>query len=198
MWSRTSGALYQEASGRASDFRHCVSSGGHWGVNGGRVGAYFSAALRILEEYDPAREGGSTMGHTNEVVRGRADRADRLVERAEAAEEAASECAEHLTRDFAKVRARAAVDPVLAGRSLSAAWTTDVMEEDEAEFVDAVADCMGAGLSLESALSSWDTGAMVADDDDDPGGWEDEAAVPTPMVVMAQRSPRGARRVYVR
>ena len=72
------------------------------------------------------------------------------------------------------------------------------MEEDEAEFVDAVADCMGAGLSLESALSSWDTGAMVADDDDDPGGWEDEAAVPTPMVVMAQRSPRGARRVYVR
>jgi hypothetical protein len=138
------------------------------------------------------------MGNTNEVVRGRVDKADRLAERAEAAEDAAIECAEHLSRDFARVRARIGLDPVLAGRSLSAAWTTDVMEEDEAEFVDAVADCLGVGLSLESALTSWDTGTMLADDNDDSVEADDDAPAPRLAIAIAQRSAPGSRRVYVR
>jgi hypothetical protein len=137
------------------------------------------------------------MGNTNEPVRGRAEKADKLAERAEAAQDAAIECAEHLSRDFARVRAKIAVDPVLAGRSLAAAWTTDVMEEDEAEFVDAVADCMGAGLSLESALTGWDTGTLLADDADDVAD-DDETTAPRLVVAIAQRSASGLRRVYVR
>ena len=138
------------------------------------------------------------MGNTNEPVRGRADKADKLAERAEAAQDAAIECAEHLSRDFARVRARIGLDPVLAGRSLAAAWTADVMEEDEAEFVDTVADCMGAGLSLESALTGWDTGTLVVDDSDDGGDGDDDATAPGLVVAIAQRSSRALRRVYVR
>ncbi|HEY4186436.1 MAG TPA: hypothetical protein VGP07_15275 [Polyangia bacterium] len=140
------------------------------------------------------------MRNTNEPVRGhaekdaKADKAARLSERAEAAHDAAIACAEHLTRDFARVRARLGMDPVLAPRSLAAAWTTDVMEEDEAEFVDAVADCMGAGLSLESALTGWDIGTLVVDDEDSS---EDDATAP-PLVIAVRQPPRGNRRVYVR
>ena len=107
--------------------------------------------------------------------------------------------AEHLSRDFARVRARLAVDPALVGRSLAAAWTTDVMEEDEAEFVDTLADCMGAGLSLETALTGWDIGTLVTEpiqdtvaaDEEDPS----EAYV---AVAMAHRQTPGSRRVLVR
>jgi len=162
------------------------------------------------------------MGNANEVVRGRADGQNRLAERGEgraaqevgllaarrpeaerkaaqaaareAAEQARIECAEHLTRDFAKVRARFGIDLALAPRSLDAAWTTDVIaEEDEAEFVDTLADCVGAGLPLESALTSWDTGTLVADDTD-----EDDDLAPPSMLAIARASRRTGRRVYVR
>jgi hypothetical protein len=147
------------------------------------------------------------MGNANEVVRGRADEQNRLAERGagrqgqeaakeaaklaerkaghhaahEAAEEARIQCAEHLTRDFARVRARFGMDPALAPRSL------------EAEFVDTLADCVGAGLPLESALTSWDTGTLVADDADD-----DDDLAPPLMVAIARASRRTGRRVYVR
>ena len=145
------------------------------------------------------------MRNTNEPARGHAEKdvkADKAArtsarssQRAEAAHDAAIACAEHLARDFARVRARLGMDPVLAPRSLAAAWTTDVMEEDEAEFVDAVADCMGAGLSLESALTGWDIGTLVVDDEEDSS--EDDATAP-PLVIAVRQPPRGNRRVYVR
>ena len=117
----------------------------------------------------------------------------------EATREQFGAAAEHLSRDFARVRARLAVDPALVGRSLAAAWTTDVMEEDEAEFVDTLADCMGAGLSLETALTGWDIGTLVTEpiqdtvaaDEEDPS----EAYV---AVAMAHRQTPGSRRVLVR
>jgi len=160
------------------------------------------------------------MGNANEVVRGRADEQNRLAERGagqvvketareaakqaerkaeqeaarEAAEEARIECAEHLTRDFARVRARFGMDLALAPRSLDAAWSTDVIvEEDEAEFVDTLADCVGAGLPLDSALTSWDTGTLVADDAD-----EDDDLAPPQMLSIGRDSRRTGRRVYVR
>jgi|GEM_PF-5963333 len=116
-----------------------------------------------------------------------------------AAQEQDGAAAEHLSRDFARVRARLAVDPAFAGRSLAAAWTTDVMEEDEAEFVDTVADCMGAGLSLETALTGWDLGALatepiqdtVAADEEDPS----ESYV---SIALGHQQAPGARRVFVR
>ena len=124
---------------------------------------------------------------------------DRSGDADEAAREPSGEAAEHLSRDFARVRARLAVDPALVGRSLAAAWTTDVMEEDEAEFVDTLADCMGAGLSLETALTGWDIGTLVTEpiqdtvaaDEEDPS----EAYV---AVALAHRQAPGSRRLLVR
>lgn len=150
------------------------------------------------------------MGNANDVVRGRADKQDRLAgaegeakqaakEAAKAAEreadqEARIQCAEHLTRDFARVRARFGMDPALAPRSLDAAWATEVIvEEDEAEFVDTLADCVGVGLPLESALTSWDTGTLVADEAD-----EDDDLPPTLILTIGRATSRTGRRVYVR
>ncbi|HEY8926395.1 MAG TPA: hypothetical protein VIU64_18565 [Polyangia bacterium] len=107
--------------------------------------------------------------------------------------------AEHLQQDFAKVRAKVAIDPVLASRSFSAAWTTDVMEdEDEAEFVDAVADCLGAGFSLESALTGWDNGTLAADGSEeaslfDESDRDDEATPSFPP----RHTPTGGRRIVI-
>lgn len=157
------------------------------------------------------------MGYANEAARGREDgpdrgqdggqmrgadrqsgRQQRELERAaarEAAEEAASACAEHLLRDLARVRARFGMDLALPRPALDAAWTTDVIEEeDEAELVDALADCVGAGLSLESALTSWDSGALAADDED---AADDDELTP-PLSLAIARGARGGRRVYVR
>lgn len=123
-------------------------------------------------------------------------------------DEAISE-AEHLKRDFARVRANVAKDSVVEPGSLSTAWTTDVMEEDEAEFVDAVADCLGAGFSLESALTGWDAGTLAAegqhsqDDSQEDGSLFDETRAfddepSLPASTPARRiTPPGARRVFV-
>jgi microcystin degradation protein MlrC len=66
------------------------------------------------------------------------------------------------------VRARFAVDPGMPAR-LANAWTapTGTVEEDESEFVDAVADCLSVGLPLDAAVASWRSGAMVVDSDDE-------------------------------
>ena len=108
--------------------------------------------------------------------------------------------AEHLQQDFAKVRAKVATDPVLASRSLSAAWTTDLIEEeDEAEFVDAVADCVGAGFSLESALTGWDNGTLAADGGEDGSLFDDESERDddTPSAFPPRHAPTGGRRIVI-
>ena len=83
--------------------------------------------------------------------------------------------------EVAHVRARFAVDPGMPAR-LANAWTapTGTVEEDESEFVDAVADCLSVGLPLDAAVASWRSGAMVADSDDeeeeeDTGVFDDAA-----------------------
>jgi hypothetical protein len=75
--------------------------------------------------------------------------------------------------EVAHVRARFAVDPSTPAR-LADAWTspTGTTEEDEAEFVDAMADCLSVGLPLEAAVASWRSGTLEVtseseDDDDD-------------------------------
>jgi hypothetical protein len=113
---------------------------------------------------------------------------------------------EHLTRDLARVRAKFGVDPVLAGRSLAAAWKSEApVEEDEAEFVDTVADCLGAGLSLDDALNCWDTGDLVyqaadheADEADDAGAGDGDRDEPVPTVQPPLRRSSTAHRVLVR
>ena len=65
---------------------------------------------------------------------------------------------------------------------------TAVMEEDEAEFIDAVADCLGVGLSLDAALSCWDSGGLVYDDaeaegDGEESGEESDDSPSVPAVV---------------
>ncbi|HEY2731823.1 MAG TPA: hypothetical protein VGK52_17895 [Polyangia bacterium] len=79
---------------------------------------------------------------------------------------------------MAHVRARFAVDPSTPAR-LADAWTapTGTTEEDEAEFVDAMADCLSVGLPLEAALASWRSGTLEvtsAEDENDENDENDE------------------------
>jgi len=87
---------------------------------------------------------------------------------------------EQLTTELARIRARFAVDPVVVGRTLAPVYIGAVpeIEEDEAEFRDAMADCEGAGLPLETALACWHTGdlAVVPEDDADEDAEKDEDA----------------------
>ena len=78
---------------------------------------------------------------------------------------------ERLTIELARLRAKFGADPAIAGTSLDDAWMspTAAMEEDEAEFIDAVADCLGVGLSLDAALNCWDSGGLFYDDGADDG-----------------------------
>jgi hypothetical protein len=110
------------------------------------------------------------------VVKGAARRADARGK--EPGDDGGADAAERLTVELARVRARFGVDPVLAREPLDEVWTSapPAMEEDEAELVDAVADCLSAGLPLEAALACWDTGGPLydaenqgEDDEDDEG-----------------------------
>jgi len=78
--------------------------------------------------------------------------------------------------EFARVRARFGVDPEIPSQLFAGAWTapSGATEEDEAEFVDAMADCMSAGLPLGAAIMFWASGALAGgeadyqrNDDDD-------------------------------
>lgn len=86
------------------------------------------------------------------------------------------DAAEHLAVELARLRAKFGVDPVDRRASLDDAWMspTAPTEEDEAEFVDAVADCLGVGLSLDAALTCWDAGGLfyeaAGQDEGDDGG----------------------------
>jgi hypothetical protein len=103
---------------------------------------------------------------------------------------------EHLTRDLARVRAKFGMDPPPGSPSLTKAWMSDApVEEDEAEFVDTLADCLGAGLSLQDALTCWETGDLASDDSQTAPA-DDELTVAIPRIVP--RRPTGGHRLLVR
>jgi hypothetical protein len=91
---------------------------------------------------------------------------------------------ERLTIELARLRSKFGADPATAGTSLDDAWTspTAAMEEDEAEFIDAVADCLGVGLSLDAALTCWNSGGLFYDNADQE---EDETESSLPDVSVA-------------
>jgi hypothetical protein len=78
--------------------------------------------------------------------------------------------------ELARVRARFAVDPAIPSPLLAGAWTSPggVVEEDEAEFVDALADCLSVGVPLGAAVASWVSGAFVKDDEDEDEDDDDD------------------------
>ena len=80
--------------------------------------------------------------------------------------------------ELARVRARFGVDPEIPSQLFAGAWTapSGATEEDEAEFVDAMADCMSAGLPLGAAIMFWASGALAGGDDDDKGDDDDRDA----------------------
>lgn len=82
-----------------------------------------------------------------------------------------------VAEEVAHVRARFAVDPSTPTR-LSDAWTapTGAMEEDESEFLDAVADCVSVGLPVDAAVASWRSGSLEQTDEDAEAEAEDEWA----------------------
>ena len=121
---------------------------------------------------------------------------------AEGAPEPRIDATERLTIELARLRAKFGADPAIAGASLDDAWTspTAAMEEDEAEFIDAVADCLGVGLSLDAALTCWDSGGLFYDDGADDG---DELTDPSlavaaaPSVAAAHHAHGTGRRVVI-
>jgi hypothetical protein len=69
--------------------------------------------------------------------------------------------------ELARVRARLSVDPAVSPLDLSKAWTSPsgMIDEDEAQFVDTLADCLSVGLPLNAAFTSWMSGDFVLDDE---------------------------------
>ena len=112
------------------------------------------------------------------------------------------DAAERLSIELARLRAKFGADPAIARASLDDAWMspTAAMEEDEAEFIDAVADCLGVGLSLDAALTCWDTGGLFYDEDEaaDDAEESDEGAAPSLTSVAAHHNAHpGARRLVL-
>lgn len=114
--------------------------------------------------------------------------------------DAAMGAAEHLTRDLERVRSKFGVDPALGRRSLASAWMSETSQEEyEAEFVDTVADCLGAGLSLDDALTCWETGDLATDAVEDAvAGESDEDVRVAGLASRVVRPPSGHHRVFVR
>ena len=88
-----------------------------------------------------------------------------------------STAVETMRVELARVRARFAVDPTPPSHLLADAWRSPsgVVEEDEAEFVDALADCLSAGLPLAAAVAIWASGDLARGEDDDQGSDDDDA-----------------------
>jgi hypothetical protein len=82
--------------------------------------------------------------------------------------------------ELAHMRARFAVDPSTPSM-LADAWTspTGALEEDESEFLDAVADCLSVGLPLYAAVASWRLGTLevAASQDTGDDAEEDDTSV---------------------
>ena len=108
---------------------------------------------------------------------------------------------ERLTIELARLRAKFGADPAIARASLDDAWMspTAAMEEDEAEFIDAVADCLGVGLSLDAALACWDSGGLLYDDEReaDLDDADDGAGGALPEALSAQHHLHAGRRHLV-
>lgn len=115
---------------------------------------------------------------------------------AEAGDGEAPPAAELLSVELARLRARSAVDPTVAGRSLAPAWIGAAagVEDDEAEFLDAMADCLGAGLSLDTALACWHTGDLAYDPESDT----DDDALDAATAPVTPHHPGTGRRLLVR
>jgi hypothetical protein len=98
--------------------------------------------------------------------------------------------------EVAHVRARFGVDPSTPSR-LADAWTapTGPMEEDESEFIDAVADCVSVGLPVDAAVASWRSGTLEVAADEEKNGDEEEDA---DTDVYDPHKPGAGRRVIVR
>ena len=71
--------------------------------------------------------------------------------------------------ELARVRARFGVEPENSRRTVRGRLDlpSGAVEEDEAEFVDAMADCMSAGLPLGAAIAFWGLGALAGGEDDE-------------------------------
>jgi hypothetical protein len=69
--------------------------------------------------------------------------------------------------ELARVRARLGVDPAISPLDLSQAWTSPSgpIDEDEAQFVDTLADCLSVGLPLDAAFTPWMSGDSAGDDE---------------------------------
>ena len=95
---------------------------------------------------------------------------------------------EHLAIELARLRAKFGVDPAASAATLDDAWAppTAPTEEDEAEFIDAVADCLGVGLSLDAALDCWDAGGLC---DEAAGGDEESDAQDPDRIDLASLEP---------
>jgi hypothetical protein len=81
--------------------------------------------------------------------------------------------------ELARVRSRFGVDPEIPAQLFAGAWTapSGATEEDEAEFVDAMADCMSAGLPLGAAIMFWASGALAGGEGDDQRNDDDDREI---------------------
>jgi hypothetical protein len=70
---------------------------------------------------------------------------------------------------LARVRARFGLDPAIPSQVLDEPWTSPggTVEADEAEFADALADCLSAGLPVNAALASWMSGGLASDEEEE-------------------------------
>jgi hypothetical protein len=70
---------------------------------------------------------------------------------------------------LARVRARFGLDPAIPSRVLDEPWTSPcgTVEADEAEFADALADCLSVGLPINAALASWMSGGLASDGEEE-------------------------------
>jgi hypothetical protein len=80
-----------------------------------------------------------------------------------------STAVETVRLELARVRARFGIDPTPPSHLFADAWRSPsgVVEEDEAEFVDALADCVSVGLPLSAAIACWASGELARGEDDD-------------------------------
>jgi hypothetical protein len=69
--------------------------------------------------------------------------------------------------ELARVRARFGVVPATPIAPEPWASPTGAVEEDEAEFADALADCLSVGLPLHAAVASWASGELAQDEEED-------------------------------
>ena len=74
-----------------------------------------------------------------------------------------------LRAQLVRVRARFGVDEATSISTLPEPWTSPsgAVEEDEAEFADALADCLSVGLPLDAAVASWVSGDLAQDGEED-------------------------------